>query len=297
MFKNRKLFKLVLGLGNNSLEQIEELCEIYSLAGANIFDLSPNASSIISAKNGVRRAGLNPDDFKYCISFGVKGDNHIKKAYTNDNCKGCGACVNQCPQDAIAIYKNKAKVETKKCIGCKQCACDSIDFFDFETDIKQAAKDVEKIGGVDMVELHISSFDKTQIFQTWDEILENFDCQKSICIDRAKYGNDELLELVYTLISKNPQKTIIQADGIPMSGNDAPVSTLQALAHAQLYQNLDAYIFISGGTNIYTGKMANDLNLRYNGITIGSYARNALKDLGRDDAILTAKKIVNSVTI
>ena len=84
----KKKFKLVLGLGNNSLEQIKELCEIYSQAGADIFDLSPNINSLHAAREGVLKAGLSPDNFQYCISIGVKGDRHIKKASINEKkCK------------------------------------------------------------------------------------------------------------------------------------------------------------------------------------------------------------------
>lgn len=292
----KRLFKLVLGLGNNSLSQIEELCGIYAPAGADIFDLSPDVNSLIAAKKGVSLAGLEPHDFKYCISFGVKGDKHIKKAEINNvKCNVCGRCAKVCPQEAIVLAdETKPKVLTDRCIGCEKCACPNIDFFDFETDIAKTAVEFGKIDMPDLVELHISSFDKEQIFQAWDQILANFNCQKSICIDRSKYGDIELLELVRALISKNPQKTIIQADGVPMSGAAGALSTLQALAHAQLYQDLDAYIFISGGTNEETGRLAREFGLRYEGITIGSYARSAVKNLSREKAIEAAKKIVKS---
>ena len=293
-----KMFKLVLGLGNNSLQEIEGLCEIYALAGANIFDLSPDVNSLLAAQNGVKRAGLDPCDFKYCISFGVKGDKHIKKAQINTKkCSACRNCAEVCPQEAIEV----PKVAIERCIGCLKCAdvCvfEAIDFFDFETDIVKTAAEFKAIGAPDLVELHISSFDKEQIFKAWDEILANFDCRKSICIDRSKYGNIELLKLVRALISKNPEKTIIQADGVPMSGSKGALSTLQALAHAQLYQNLDAHIFISGGTNEETGRLAREFGLRYEGITIGSYARSAVKNLSREEKIKTAKKIVKSAIL
>jgi len=37
------------------------------------------------------------------------------------NCTGCGACVEACPVDAIAITDNKAKIDNAKCIGCATC--------------------------------------------------------------------------------------------------------------------------------------------------------------------------------
>ena len=300
IFDNKKYFKLVLGLGNCSFDEIEQLCSIYATAGADIFDLSPNIKSLKSAQLGVRKAGLNPYDFKYCISFGIKGDSHIKKAKINEKkCKRCYKCVSRCPQNAIVMGDNGyPKVITEKCIGCRRCEKNCIDFFDNEIGIKETAKDF-KGEKLDMVELHISSLNKKEIYKKWEQILENFDCQKSLCIDRSKYGTDKLIKLVKDLDSMNPDKTIIQADGVPMSGTETLECTLQAIAHAQIYQDLDLPIFISGGTNAFTKEFAEKFKIRYDGITIGSYARAIVKDAitcaDTKLAIEIAKKLVKNV--
>lgn len=294
----KKKFKLVLGLGNNSLEQISKLCGIYAVAGANIFDLSPNKASFIAAKQGVLSVGLNPEDFKFCISLGLKGDKHVKKAVIKKSkCSKCFKCINICPQDAIFLQDDYPRVDKSKCIGCALCKKSCIEFIDVETDIKKVIKEF-KHEKIDMVELHISSDKKDDIIKNWKHILKNFECQKSICIDRSRYGDEKLLELIEKLISMNPDKTIIQADGVAMSGCSDLSSTLQAIAHAQLYQDLDAEIFISGGTNLFTKNLAQNMNIRFEGITMGSFARNMLKDkmnTDRDQAIEIAKEIVNSV--
>ena len=97
----------------------------------------------------------------------------------------------------------------------------------------------------------------------------------------------------------NPDKTIIQADGVPMSGTETLECTLQAIAHAQIYQDLDLPIFISGGTNAFTKEFAEKFNIRYDGITIGSYARAIVKDAitcaDTKLAIEIAKKLVKNV--
>ncbi len=36
-------------------------------------------------------------------------------------CKGCGDCINICPQQAIAFIDKKAKIDKEKCIGCAEC--------------------------------------------------------------------------------------------------------------------------------------------------------------------------------
>lgn len=299
-FNNKKYFKLVLGLGNCSFDEIEQLCRVYALAGADIFDLSPNVKSLQAARSGILKAGLNPGNFKYCISFGVKGDSHIQKACINTKkCKRCYKCVSRCPQQAIVMGENGyPKVIEEKCIGCKKCEKPCIDFYDNEIDIKQASK-LFKNEKLDMVELHISSFDKKEVIKKWKEILENFNCQKSVCIDRSKYGDKKLIKLIKQLDELNPENTIIQADGIPMSGETGAQCTLQALAHAQIYKNLNLPIFLSGGTNNFTRKYADVFGIKYNGITIGSYARRivreAIKSTDYPLAVKIAQELVNTV--
>lgn len=294
-----KKFKLVLGLGNNSFDQISKLCGIYALVGADIFDLSPNTASLNAAKSGILSAGLNPSDFKFCVSVGLKGDKHIRKALIKDKkCKKCLKCIKICPQNAISSSEEKVCVDWEKCIGCGKCKKSCIDFLEFKTDIKKFIKEF-KNDKIDMIELHISSDNKNDIIKNWKCILKNFNCQKSICIDRSNYGDLELLSLIKKLISMNPDKTIIQADGIAMSGSSDISSTLQAIAHAQIYNDLKAEIFISGGTNHYTKKLADSMAVKFDGITMGSFARNSLKDAIENcdtkKALEIAHEIVSSV--
>ena len=38
-------------------------------------------------------------------------------------CVSCGACMNECPRDAIRIHRGcYALVDEAACIGCKKCA-------------------------------------------------------------------------------------------------------------------------------------------------------------------------------
>lgn len=296
MENNKKIFKFVLGLGNNAMNQISKLCGLYALAGADIFDLSPNIKSLYAAKDGILAAGLNPNDFKYCISIGIKGDKHIKKAYILDKkCNNCSKCITICPQNAILKGNNHPEIDWSKCIGCAKCKNSCIKFKDFKTNLNKVAKEF-KNEKIDMVELHISTENEQYIIKNWKYILKNFSCEKSICIDRSKYGDEKLLKLVKKLIKLNPDKTIIQADGTAMSGDTEISSTLQAIAHAQIYKDLPAKIFISGGTNHYTNSLAKSLGIRYDGITMGSFARNSVKDAVENGetskAIAIAKEIV-----
>ena len=163
--------------------------------------------------------------------------------------------------------------------------------------------------GIDCIELHATSEFDEDIWEKWDIINELYDGIVSICIDRLNLGNKQvLLRLKKMLESRKPYTTIIQADGIPMSGSDNTYkTTLQAVAMAEIIQNenLPVYAFISGGTNTKTSKLANLCNINYKGIAIGSYARKVIKNHIKDNdynnptkyesALKIAKKIVNSI--
>ncbi len=40
----------------------------------------------------------------------------------NEKCLGCGSCIKECPNGAIALDENGiASVDKDKCTGCKRC--------------------------------------------------------------------------------------------------------------------------------------------------------------------------------
>ena len=123
-------------------------------------------------------------------------------------------------------------------------------------------------------------------------------------------------------ISKD--KLIVQADGIPMSGGENDYNTtLQAIACADIINKkfnmrknvkekienggkamisskkvyrenghkLGVYILVSGGTNEHSKKLANTTNVRVNGVSIGTYARDIIhKEISKKDFL--KKKII-----
>ena len=140
--------------------------------------------------------------------------------------------------------------------------------------------------------------------------MNEFDGPLSISINRSALGDVDLIQCVKDLVDvRKPYTTIIQADGIPMSGGkDSFKSTLQAVAIADVFRgaNLPIYVMLSGGTNSKTSELAKLCEVDIDGVAIGSYARKIVQDyINQEDfleneeafnkALEIAKNLVDSV--
>ena len=89
------------------------------------------------------------------------------------------------------------------------------------------------------------------------------------------------------LEKRKPYTTIIQADGVPMSGGqDDFKTTLQAVAMAEIFQNanLPVYLLLSGGTNSKSTELAKMCGIDVGGVAIGSFARKIVREyIDRED--------------
>ena len=241
LLEAKKCFKLVCGAGNEDVQEVEKLVTIYSLAGCNFFDLCAKPEIVDAAKRGLERAGIKEDRY-ICVSVGIDGDPHITKAVIDQQrCVKCGKCRQICPHDAI-IELDKYKVKKERCIGCMQCAkkCpkQAIEMVSQLQDYDEVLPAIiEK--GIDCIEFHAISTDEKDVMDKWLQINDYFDGMLCISIDRSELGDRKLKERVRKMLGiRKPYTTIIQADGIAMSGsNDEFGTTLQAVATAQLFQN------------------------------------------------------------
>jgi len=290
------MFKLVCGAGNEDAESVKRLVYIYASAGCKLFDLSARKEILEAAKEGTKLA--NAKNISYCVSIGIKGDKHIAKAKINTSkCTKCAMCTKLCPNDAIS---SSIFVNDKKCIGCeicsKKCPVNAIIMEEKDVDYKEILPYMVK-NGVDFLELHIMGHDKTDLANKWQVINECKPKFASICIDRENFGNREVLERIKNMIAlREPLTTIIQADGVPMSGgSDDYKTTLQAVAMAEVIQNaeLPVLIMLSGGTNSKTAELAKLCGINYWGIAIGSWARKIVKPYIMQDNFWKDKKAQN----
>ena len=101
LLESNKCFKLVCGAGNEDAVEVERLVKLYSMAGCKFFDLSAKPEIVDAAKRGLegREAFL-------CVSVGIKGDPHVRKAsIDSEKCVRCHKCEEICPQKAIKNCK------------------------------------------------------------------------------------------------------------------------------------------------------------------------------------------------
>lgn len=267
-----KCFKLVCGAGNEDALEVEKLVALYSKAGCKFFDVSAKPEIIDAAKKGLQdREGY------ICVSVGIKGDPHVRKAQIDyEKCAGCHKCEEICPQKTI----KHCKVKTARCIGCGKCysVCTHgvISFLSENKDLREVLPPlIEK--GIDCIEFHVMGEDESGIYEKWDYINSVYDGLLSICTARWKLSEEKMISRIERMTAiRKPYTTIVQADGFPMSGGkDDYKTTLQAVATAEIVQNakMPVYIMLSGGTNSKTAELAKLCGINYNGIAIGTFAR------------------------
>lgn len=304
ILKEKRCFKLVCGAGNEDIDEVEKLVYIYSLAGANFFDVCANIDVLDAAKRGLDRAGIKENRY-LCVSVGIDGDPHITKAIIDfQKCIKCGLCMQNCPHQAIL---SNIEINKKRCIGCGLCAknCPKNAIF-MQTKEQDFAEILPELisKGIDCIEFHAISKNKDEVLKKWDIINSLFDGITCISVDRSTSGDKELVDIVRQLVAKKaPYTTIIQADGVAMSGNnDEFGTTLQAVATAQMFQNsnIPSFIMMSGGTNSKSIELAKICNVEPHCLAVGSYARKIVKDYLDDEAnfneaLIRAKELVGTI--
>ncbi len=285
LLREKKVFKLVCGAGNENPDEVEKLTALYSKAGCNFFDVSAAPEIVEAAKRGIEKSGTTKDRY-LCVSVGIKGDPHFNKVkISSDLCIKCLKCISFCPQNAISNQESTCIVDVKRCIGCekcrKVCPVNGIDREENDFNLEEILPPVIE-RGIDCIEYHAIGGDEEVIYEKWVQINRLYKGILSICADRSKLGNEALLRVVNKMLRiREPYTTIIQADGTPMSGgNDDYKTTLQTVAAAEIFQNaeLPAFLLLSGGTNSKTAKLASLCGINANGAAIGSFARQIVRE-------------------
>ena len=301
-------FKLVCGAGNENKSEVEYLAYIYTLSGCAGFDVSANPDVVNAASKGIDAAFTKAKELNIIIPFrpfitvsvGMPGDHHVRKAIITTDCVSCNLCIPTCPTDAIP--KNLV-ITRDLCIGCGNCEAvcpPSANAISYEHNAKELMQILPKCvsAGAESIELHSGVPDNSSTIKEWKIVSDSVpNGMISMCLDRNHLSNDDLIDRIKLAKDIADDRLIIQADGIPMSGGtDNFNTTLQAVAIAELINkrlkfNNNAYknlpILISGGTNSYTGNLARQLKVPFNGITIGTHARKVISKFRNDPKALS----------
>ena len=275
--ENNRIFKLILGAGNSNYEEITKLIALYSSVGCRFFDIEASLEALEAYKKGIKNC---KDDCFVCISVGANQDPHLTKCKIDvEKCTKCKKCENICLQNAL----NNCSIDETKCIGCKKCKniCPNDAIVEYQKIKKWEEFLPELFDKVDCIEFHMISDNIDEIDEKWNYLCSNFKGILSICTDRSKLSDENLIKQLKKMIKVANRKIIIQADGNPMTGGkDDYLTTLQAIATADIINknNIDCFLIMSGGTNSKTSELASLIGVKNNGVAIGSFARKIVKE-------------------
>jgi ferredoxin len=286
-----RFFKMVCAAGNEDAREVKNLALVYTLAGANGFDVSARVEVVQATVQGIDRAfalagklgAAIPHRPFITVSVGLKGDPHMRKArILKEVCTECGECRAVCEQEAIG---DPIEVNDIRCIGCGACAevcpADAVEFYTRKAKIERLLPDCLD-AGAENIELHATVIDDAAVLRDWRYIAALLPNQFiSMCLDRARLSDEHLLRRIRQAKEVAGDRLIIQADGRAMSGSeDDYYTTLQAVAIAQLVQlyRIPLMLLASGGTNSRTGELARQCGVKLNGVSLGTFARKLIRE-------------------
>jgi Fe-S-cluster-containing hydrogenase component 2 len=313
LLDTRKYFKLVCGAGNEDVEEVKRLTVLYTLAGAKGLDVSANPGVVKSCMEGIDLAFELADKFDIplnirpfiMVSVGMPGDHHVRKSFINlDTCLKCDLCIPVCPTDAIP---KELVVIKDKCIGCGNCSaiCPRSDIIHYEHNNRELETLLPACltAGAEQIELHAAVADDEAIMQEWQLVSDvNPNGHISMCLDRLHLSNFGFEERVRKAKEIAGDRLIIQSDGYPMSGGEDNFNTtLQAIATAdvlnkkfnmKLRKSKNVLIYkkknevdqlLSGGTNSLTAVLADMTGVKFQGASLGTFARQIVKQIVNND--------------
>jgi ferredoxin len=322
LLNKAKYFKLVCGAGNEDAEEVKRLTILYTLAGAKGMDVSANINVVTACMQGIDIAfklakglGVNLAMRPFImVSVGMPGDHHVRKSFINlDTCLKCDLCIPVCPTDAIP---SSLVVIKEKCIGCGNCSaiCPRQDIIHYEHNDRELRELLPKCleAGAEQIELHAAIADDEMIMQEWEMINEiNPNGHISMCLDRLHLSNFAFENRVKKAKEIAGKRLIIQSDGYPMSGGEDDFNTtLQAIATADVLnkkfnmklrkaKNILIYKrenevnqLLSGGTNSLTAVLAKQVGVKFQGASLGTFARKIVKHIVNDDNFYNNKDLI-----
>jgi Fe-S-cluster-containing hydrogenase component 2 len=322
LLDTRKYFKLVCGAGNEDAEEVKRLVVLFTLAGAKGMDVSADINVVEHAMAGIDLAfelapkfGIELQTRPFItVSVGMPGDHHVRKAFIDlEKCITCNLCIPVCPTDAIP---EELVVIKEKCIGCGNCSaiCPKSDIISYTNNERELRELLPKCleAGAEHIELHAAVADDTAIMDEWKIVCDaNPNGHVSMCLDRLHLSNFTFEERVRKAKELAGERLIIQSDGYPMSGGEDDYNTtLQAIATADVLNKKfnmtidkknkvlkyksknEVNQLLSGGTNSLTAVLADQCGVRFQGASLGTFARKLVKDVINNDSFYENHELI-----
>lgn len=324
LLDTRKYFKLVCGAGNEDAEEVKRLTVLYTLAGAKGLDVSAKVNVVEHCMEGIDLAfelapklGITLETRPFItVSVGMPGDHHVRKAFIDlETCIHCDLCIPVCPTDAIPT---ELVVIEEKCIGCGNCSaiCPKDDIISYAHNDRELRTLLPQCleAGAEHIELHAAIADDSSIMDEWQMVSDvNPNGHISMCLDRLHLSNFAFEERVRKAKEIAGERLIIQSDGYPMSGGEDDFNTtLQAIATADVLNKkfnmtLDKKTkklrykketqvnqLLSGGTNSLTAVLADQAGVKFQGASLGTFARKIVKDVISNDGFYENIELIKS---
>ena len=287
----RDFVKIICAAGTEDTKIVHNIALVYTLAGADCIDMALNPEVVSSAQSGVEKAlaiakkwGLERSAPILCVSLGMEGDQHVRKARVTDIGRAMSEVdkkrlVASCPTRAIINDSQGVRVVENLCIGSGRCALiksGAIEFYNIKRDLADILPKC-KAAGASMFELHANEGPDDEVLAKWtlmNKVLA--DGYLSMCIGRSFKSNKEIVERIQKIQAISRERTLIQADGNPMTGDSDTINcTLQAVAMGDIVRKMKnpPLVILSGGTNSKTVELARHAGVLINGVSFGSYAR------------------------
>jgi 4-hydroxy-2-oxoheptanedioate aldolase len=157
------------------------------------------------------------------------------------------------------------------------------------------------------------SVDTGMVKNAYQTIIEiNPNNHISMCLDRLHLSNFAFEQRIEKAKKIAGDRLIIQSDGYPMSGGEDNFNTtLQAIATAdvlnkkfnmRLRKRTNTLIYkkivevnqlISGGTNSLTAVLAKQTGVKFQGVSLGTFARKIVKEVISNDSFYTDQNLIN----
>jgi Fe-S-cluster-containing hydrogenase component 2 len=286
--KDNDFVKIICAAGNQDHIMVHNISLVYTMAGADCIDMNASPVIVEYAKKGVelglklsKEAGIERQAPILCVSVGMEGDHHLRKARVTKIGENLTALIASCPVRAIVGGTNGelVRVIESRCIGvgtCDKIKPGAIEFYTPETDLTKILPECISAGAT-MIELHANTGTVAEVLDKWKLLnTVNPTGYNSLCLGRAYLSNKDVVERIEKIMEISGERTIVQADGNPMTGFSSSMNcTVQAVAMGDIVMKMknSPLILLSGGTNLNTAELVRLCGVKVNGLSFGSNAR------------------------